>query len=103
MYKGKAREFLKGISVGDRVKITKGNKSYEGFLMPRSELGDEKHVVIKLDNGYNIGINIENAIVEKIPYERARAKIEERKVSFSKEKPTVTILGTGGTIASKID
>ncbi|RLG59406.1 MAG: Glu-tRNA(Gln) amidotransferase GatDE subunit D [Candidatus Hydrothermarchaeota archaeon] len=103
MYRGKAREFLKGISVGDRVRITKEGRSYEGFLMPRSELGDEKHVVIKLDNGYNIGINIENATIEKIPYERARAKIEERKVSFSKEKPTVTILGTGGTIASKID
>ncbi len=103
MYRGKAREFLKGINVGDRVRITKGNRSYEGFLMPRSELGDEKHVIIKLDNGYNIGINIENATVERIPYERARAKIEERKISISKEKPTVTILGTGGTIASKID
>ncbi len=103
MYRGKAREFLKGINVGDRVRITKGNRSYEGFLMPRSELGDEKHVVIKLDNGYNIGINIENATIERIPYEKARARIEERKVSFSKEKPTITILGTGGTIASKID
>ncbi len=103
MYRGKAREFLKGISIGDRVRITKEGRSYEGFLMPRSELGDEKHVVIKLDNGYNIGINIENATIERIPYERAGAKIEERKVSFSKEKPTVTILGTGGTIASKID
>ncbi|RLG56567.1 MAG: Glu-tRNA(Gln) amidotransferase GatDE subunit D [Candidatus Hydrothermarchaeota archaeon] len=103
MYRGKAREFLKGISIGDRVRITKEGRSYEGFLMPRSELGDEKHVVIKLDNGYNIGINIKNATIERIPYERARAKIEERKVSFSKEKPTVTILGTGGTIASKID
>ena len=103
MYKGKARKFLEGINIGDRVRIIKEDRSYEGFLMPRSELGDEMHVVIKLDNGYNIGINIENARVERIPYERAKEKIEERKVSFSKEKPIVTILGTGGTIASKID
>jgi len=26
--------------------------------MPRSELGDDTHVVLKLDSGYNIGVEI---------------------------------------------
>ena len=45
----------KGIEVGDRIRIKKGKESYEGILMPRIELGDNSCLIIKLDNGYNIG------------------------------------------------
>jgi glutamyl-tRNA(Gln) amidotransferase subunit D len=49
----------KKISVGDRVKVTKRKLSYEGLLMPRIALGDPSVLVIKLDNGYNVGIKFE--------------------------------------------
>ena len=39
---------------GDKVKVTAKDETVEGILMPNKELGS---VVIKLDNGYNIGIN----------------------------------------------
>lgn len=71
--------------------------------MPRSELGDEEHVVIKLDNGYNMGFHIDDISIELVSEEKKdfKASLEEE-VSLGKG-PKITILGTGGTIASKID
>lgn len=64
MYRGKAGKILKGIKVGDKIRVKKGEKYFEGILMPRSELGDEKHIIIKLKSGYNIGINVEGIEIE---------------------------------------
>ena len=64
MYRGKAEKILKGIKVGDKIKVKKGEKYFEGILMPRTELSDEKHIVIKLKSGYNIGINVEGIEIE---------------------------------------
>ncbi len=102
MYRGKAKELLQDISPGDRIRIKKGSATYEGILMPRSELGDDQHIVIKLDNGYNIGIEITGASIERIA-ERESTKKPKIKVKKTVGKDKVTILGTGGTIASKID
>jgi len=41
---------------GDIVKVHTEEQAYEGILMPRPEIFDENYTVIKLDNGYNIGI-----------------------------------------------
>jgi glutamyl-tRNA(Gln) amidotransferase subunit D len=102
MYRGKARETLKGIEVGDRIKVKKGERTFEGILMPRSELGDESHIVIKLDTGYNIGINVKSIQVKRVEKAAPAKKTKEREIK-SKDLPDVTIIGTGGTIASKID
>lgn len=102
MYRGKAREVLKGIEVGDRIKVKKGDRIFEGLLMPRSELGDENHIVIKLDSGYNVGINVNRIKIKRIERATPPKKTKERAVKF-KDLPDVTIIGTGGTIASKID
>ncbi len=39
MYRGKASEVLKSIEVGDRIRVKKDERVFEGVLMPRSELG----------------------------------------------------------------
>ncbi|AAL81585.1 Glu-tRNA(Gln) amidotransferase GatDE subunit D [Pyrococcus furiosus DSM 3638] len=107
----RVEEFLKqkGIEVGDYVRIIKvedGEKvEYEGIVMPPYELSEGDTVVIKLDNGYNIGIAIEK-IQEINVIEKAKAKPEvhfKAELEPRKELPTITILGTGGTIASRID
>ena len=66
MYFGDAKKLLEkfGIEVGDYVAITSKDYTVTGIIMPRSELGDDEHIIIKLDNGYNIGININK--IEKI-------------------------------------
>jgi glutamyl-tRNA(Gln) amidotransferase subunit D len=92
----------KGIDVGDKIRIEKDREVYEGILMPRIE-GNKNIITIKLDNGYNIGIkNNNNLKIEKI----AGGKSPEKKkasFSFDEKKPTILILHTGGTIASRVD
>jgi glutamyl-tRNA(Gln) amidotransferase subunit D len=104
LYKGKAKSFLKGISVGDGVNVKKGGKTYDGILMPRNELADENHIVIKLDSGYNIGVKLDKSTKIKLK-EKAKPVSQKNDTSFREDPslPNVTILGTGGTIASKID
>ncbi len=85
---------------GDKVKVTAADEAVEGILMPNEETDS---VVIKLDNGYNIGID--NKKIKKIEIiEKHKAtKAKKAKMKFDKKKPTISILHTGGTIASKVD
>jgi glutamyl-tRNA(Gln) amidotransferase subunit D len=106
-YHGLVLEKLIGAEarIGDTVEIRQDDTLYSGVLMPRSQIGsDPAHVVIKLDSGYNIGV-------------RLKADCSIRRIGISKQKrspardafepadglPTVAILSTGGTIASKVD
>lgn len=66
MYSGKAKAFLKNAEIGDSICISKEGREFEGVLMPRNELADDEHVVIKLKNGYNIGVATENAAIKSI-------------------------------------
>ncbi|GBE56868.1 MAG TPA: Glu-tRNA(Gln) amidotransferase subunit GatD [Euryarchaeota archaeon] len=105
MYRGKAAGFLSGIEVGDIVEVTSDGKTFKGVLMPRNELADDLHIVIKLDTGYNIGIAVGDK-TEVVLIKRQKtspAVAAEAKISIDPDLPTITILGTGGTIASKID
>ena len=51
------QSILKDIKVGDIVNVVLNNSSIiSGRLMPRYESSERDHIVIKLANGYNIGI-----------------------------------------------
>ncbi len=92
----------KGISVGDLIKIKTEKEEIEGRLMPRTYYNPDI-VVVKLSNGYNIGISFSRIKdVEKISSIEAIEK-EEEKIEFDPKKPKISILSTGGTIASKVD
>lgn len=94
----------KKVKIGDRIRLLKSGKTYEGILMPRIELGDTSSLVIKLDNGYNIGIKTEKGIVlSKLTGSRILEKFPARKFKQRPELPKVSLLATGGTIASRID
>ncbi len=103
-YEGNSLEFLKAnqISVGDSVKIL-ADITYSGIIMPRYEHSDDKHIVLKLKNGYNIGLEI--AKIEKIEKNQSTKKIIEKDEKIEKVAglPKILLLSTGGTIASKID
>jgi len=102
-YRGRALEFLKskGLNVGDKVRLRAKGLQLEGVLMP-SYSNDDRIVVIKLNNGYNIGISIEN-ISEIELIEHFQLKETETKTSDQFKKSEVKIISTGGTIASKIE
>lgn len=105
-YKGRALQALKevGAEIGDILRVSKNEETYEGVLIPRSEFGDDKHVVIKLKNGYNIGIKVtKETKIEKLGI---GAKPTFSAPPLPKQKPNlprVAILSTGGTIASRVD
>lgn len=63
-YGGRLLEMLnsRGIAIGDMVRIAKEDRIFQGMLMPRPELSDDRHVVIKLSNGYNIGICVDSSV-----------------------------------------
>ncbi len=105
-YRGKALKVLKNAEaeIGDIIRITKDKETYEGVLIPRSEYGDDKHIVIKLKSGYNIGVEITPATqIKKIG---VGAKPTFTPPPLPKQKPNlpkVAIVSTGGTIASRVD
>ena len=88
---------------GDLVQITTSEETLEGVIIQRPELLGEDILVLKLENGYNIGI--EKKKIQKVkvlkPYEKPKEK--KLKLRHTKGLPTVSILSTGGTIASKVD
>ncbi|MFQ6095621.1 MAG: Glu-tRNA(Gln) amidotransferase subunit GatD [Candidatus Bathyarchaeia archaeon] len=105
-YRGEALKVLKraGAEIEDHVRIIKNGMVYEGILIPRSEHSDDKHLVIKIKSGYNIGIRLTpETKIEKIG---AGEKLTFNPPPLPEQKPTlprVTILSTGGTIASRVD
>ena len=86
------------------VEIITGEGSFNGLILPRSETADEFHIVLKLPIGYNIGIAAEKVKDIKIFGRReAKYKIPEKEFPSDPKKPKVKLLGTGGTIASRLD
>jgi glutamyl-tRNA(Gln) amidotransferase subunit D len=90
------------------VKISLDNEHIEGILVNE----DEKHVVLKLASGYNIGLQKSRILkIEDIHSHKELAKEQEsEKVhkeipgkSHDGNLPKILILHTGGTIASKVD
>ncbi len=106
MYSKEVEKFLssKKISLGDRIRIEDSKTSTDGVLMPQTEAGDPNSIVIKLDNGYNVGLKFSRGL--KIKRMEGGKKLETFPVRKFEQKPNlpkVSLLATGGTIASRID
>ncbi len=91
--------------IGSILRLTsKSGEVFEGTLIPRSEYSDQSHVVLKMKNGYNIGISLDRT-------EKLEVIGEGEKPHFAKPSPPanhaglpkVAIISTGGTIASRVD
>jgi glutamyl-tRNA(Gln) amidotransferase subunit D len=105
-YKGGALRFLKEAraTIGDVLEVQTSWGTVTGTLVPRYLYADGDHVVLKLRSGYNVGLSLSGL-------KGARVKARGEKPSFtsppppkpSENLPRVLILGTGGTIASRID
>lgn len=92
----------KKIDIGSKIEIIKNKEKFEGILMPRAG-GDPNFLVLKQNDGYNIGIKYEKSIkIKKIGKVMGfRKKIQQ--LEFDPNKPTILILHTGGTVASRVD
>jgi glutamyl-tRNA(Gln) amidotransferase subunit D len=105
-YKGEALELLKKYNVRvwgvAEVETTRGN--FSGTILPRAENDDKKHIVMKISTGYNIGIDTNTITsMKETDYKKANYKIPEKEFPYTDGLPKVKLLGTGGTIASRLD
>jgi len=105
-YRGQALKFLKnvGAEIGDVIRVTKNGEKWEGILIPRSEIGDEHHIVLKMKSGYNVGVHIDStAQVEKVGEGVKPTFTPPPLPEQNKSLPRIAIVSTGGTIASRVD
>ena len=106
-YKGRARARLSalGLRVWSEARLTNDAGSvFEGVILPRSETLDDEHIVVKMKNGYNVGVHVDRvAAAVELGFKEAIYKIPEKEFPVQPDLPRVTLLGTGGTIASRLD
>ncbi len=105
-YRGDALSLLKSfaVNVWSEVKVVTQDTTFVGIILPRSPKSDDKHIVLKLRNGYNVGISINKiqtiellGTAEKLPPQQLR------ETPVDPKKPNVKLISTGGTIASRLD
>ena len=92
------------IEVGDKMELVSGEFKVVGELMPKTEVGDPDTYVLKLDNGYNVGIrHVPNCRLMLIGKGTGAPEFESATVKQRPGLPKVAMVYTGGTIGSKID
>ncbi len=93
-----------GVTVWCVVAAKTTTGTFRGLLLPRSETADADHLILKLGSGYNIGLRHDTIeSLEKLGFHEAVYKIPEKEFPSDPGKPKVKLLGTGGTIASRLD
>lgn len=97
-------EFLKKhkIKIADLVEVESSKGEFTGIVLPAET--NSKQLVLKLKSGYNAGIDFSN--IKKIKVSGAGRDTGKAKINETKRNPalpTIAILHTGGTIASRID
>lgn len=105
-YRGPGRALLESMGVGvwEDVEVTTDKGSFCGLILPRSETADDCHLVLKLDTGYNVGLDVRAVTAMKsFGRHEAHYKIPEKDFPYDPAKPNVKLFGTGGTIASRLD
>jgi len=99
------RAVPRSMDPGDRVRVERADTTYEGVVLPSTT---PEHLAVKLDGGYNVGVERESAdvdVLESAVYdiEGARSTGGGSEIAFDDDLPTVALISTGGTIASTVD
>jgi glutamyl-tRNA(Gln) amidotransferase subunit D len=85
--------------IGDRIEVISGRKNEIGTLLDSHDKGI---LLLKLDNGYNIGLKKEDISEIKIIKRKFKEK-EKQELKRDNKKPVIDFYLTGGTISSKLD
>ena len=90
--------------VGTRVQIEvsgfAGTTTHQGVILPGAA---EQHLTIKLINGYNVSHPINTITSISILEQLSKTTVTHADIIQDAQLPKVTIIHTGGTIASKVD
>ncbi len=105
MYSKEIEKFFEknGIGIRDRISTISGDIKVEGILMPNTEANSEDSIIIKLDNGYNIGLEFSDAKIKKKSSGNKKIEIPKYSKKIDMGLPNIGLVYTGGTIGSKVD
>jgi glutamyl-tRNA(Gln) amidotransferase subunit D len=95
-----------GAKPGDLVEVGVRTHAHRGILMPHSEFSDPQAIVLKLDNGYNIGVRPIPGSLRLVEAREARGYADAGPAGpgpAKAEQGFIALIGTGGTIASYVD
>lgn len=94
-----------GIGAGDEVEVKLRDSIYRGILLPRPLIGgDPGSLVIKLENGYNVGLKwTESTSMARISGGRSLEAFPGLSVEPGADLPEISVVSTGGTISSRLD
>ncbi len=104
-YSSRVRDILDqaGAAEGDTLLVRSEGRDSTGVLMPHHEFSHPEVVVLKLKNGYNVGVMVTPASEVKV-VSKAEVREKHPKAAVNgKGRKKVAVLGTGGTIASYVD
>ena len=93
-----------GADLGDEVEVrARDGRTWKGLVMEHHAFSGPRVLTLKLSSGYNVGVGVDEgahvALTRKVA-PRARAL---KPGAASPGRPPVSILATGGTIASYVD
>ena len=83
---------------GDEIELFL-EKNYTGVLMP----SHNDIITLKLKNGYNIGVKIDEKSKIKVIKKKQEKTGMLRNIEHLKGRPVISLISTGGTIASYVD
>ena len=91
------------MDVGDEIEVSKDGRTYRGVLMPHHDFSNPSIVTLKLESGYNIGLELGDDSEVRLLAKKESKDAVERSMPTDPSKRKVAFLGTGGTIASYVD
>jgi glutamyl-tRNA(Gln) amidotransferase subunit D len=89
--------------LGDVIEIRKTKDVQTGILMPHHDFSDASIITLKLPNGYNVGIKVDQNTKAKVVSKRKSKGHKKPVLPRDPAKKEVAVISTGGTIASYVD
>jgi len=94
-------EFVSGSGIGDIVELKTNEQTLQGTIVPSKS---DSLLSLKLNNGYNTGIELKKIKeAKKLNVGKKVGKAAAASIKNNPKLPTISILHTGGTIASRVD
>jgi glutamyl-tRNA(Gln) amidotransferase subunit D len=89
--------------LGDVIEVRKAKDVQTGILMPHHDFSDASIITLKLPNGYNVGIKVDQNTKAKVVSKRESKGHKKLVLPRDPAKKEVAVISTGGTIASYVD
>jgi glutamyl-tRNA(Gln) amidotransferase subunit D len=87
-------------SIGDILEVKAGHETFRGVLL---ESYEPSIMLLKVDSGYNIGLERNKIKSIKVIGKSNPAQFPEVDIKQNKNLPGISIISTGGTISSRLD